>query len=333
MVLAVFTSTYITYQVHYLDRVYYQDDFLQQENDYFCNYYLDLNRSTNEVFSFDNKGVVIVDYSKIYSSEMYTEEYNPLTIAAFALSYFRESCGEDKPETLQKFWNQIQWLIENQTAGGAFPFHYDKIANNKFLESGWSSAMAQGLAISALVRAYKISDEEKYLNAALRALKPFEIPVYQGGVRTDNEFGVWYEEYPHKHDSDHVLNGYIYALFGLFDLYNYADSKKSGDLFNAGVSSLIIALPLFDNGFWSQYSLSKQSTLRNHYNIASPKYQLLHVHQLNALSRITSEKIFNQYSNRFREQYPGFYGYVVKVAFVTYRDLSLMRKRVAQLVF
>ena len=40
----------------------------------------------------------------------------------------------------------------------------------------------------------------------------------EGGVRANNKFGVFYEEYPLASNSTHVLNGFIYSLYGLFDL-------------------------------------------------------------------------------------------------------------------
>lgn len=50
------------------------------------------------------------------------------------------------------------------------------------LPPGWYSAMAQGQAMSLLVRAYLVTSNPKYLQAAVSAMKLFEISSDQGGV-------------------------------------------------------------------------------------------------------------------------------------------------------
>lgn len=50
------------------------------------------------------------------------------------------------------------------------------------LPPGWYSAMAQGQAMSLLVRAYLLTHDAKYLKAAVEAMKLFEISSEQGGV-------------------------------------------------------------------------------------------------------------------------------------------------------
>lgn len=44
-----------------------------------------------------------------------------------------------------------------------------------FLKAGWHSAMAQGHALSVLTRAYHVTKDMKYINAAAKALHLFKI--------------------------------------------------------------------------------------------------------------------------------------------------------------
>ena len=50
------------------------------------------------------------------------------------------------------------------------------------LPPGWYSAMAQGQAMSLLVRAYLLTSDPQYLTSAVDSMKLFEISSEQGGV-------------------------------------------------------------------------------------------------------------------------------------------------------
>ena len=59
-----------------------------------------------------------------------------------------------------------------------------------------------------------------------------------------------YEEYPTTPPL-FVLNGFIYSLFGLYDLAQVAtgDAKQTAQkLFDDGMASLKVMLPFFDSG-------------------------------------------------------------------------------------
>ncbi|GFS06154.1 D-glucuronyl C5-epimerase [Elysia marginata] len=83
----------------------------------------------------------------------------------------------------------------------------------------WYSAMGQGQAMSALVRAYNLTGDRKYLVAAERALYLFTLGSEEGGVRARFMGQLdWYEEYPTVPTSSFVLNGFIFSMMGLYDV-------------------------------------------------------------------------------------------------------------------
>ena len=107
--------------------------------------------------------------------------------------------------------------------------------------------MAQGQAISVMVRAAEMTGEQRFWDAAYRALTPFTKLTYEGGVK--NMFMgqyVWYEEYPFI-DGLFVLNGFMYSLIGLYDLASaenvpsYAKIQAQ-QLFDDGIRSLKVRL-------------------------------------------------------------------------------------------
>ena len=157
--------------------------------------------------------------------------------------------------------------------------------------------MAQGEAISVLVRANLLTDKSKYVEVAEKALKPFNISAKQGGfVNMFNGFPV-YEEYPSPDKTVAVLNGFIFSLFGLYDLtlYNNNNAKL---LFDRGVNTLNNILKFYDLNYWSQYYLFDYP---NNYP-ASFTYHLLVIEQLKALYILTGNKNFFEYSEKWSKQ-------------------------------
>lgn len=163
--------------------------------------------------------------------------------------------------------------------------------------------MGQGQAISVLARAYHHSGgNEKYLNAALEGLKPFQVPSWQGGVLAVflNKFR-WYEEYPTK-PASFVLNGFIYSLLGLYDLMTIApdsQSKDAEELFEDGMTSLKNMLMLYDMGSSTSYDLRHYS-LGIAPNLARWDYHATHINQLLLLSTIDNDDLFIHTAERWK---------------------------------
>lgn len=119
----------------------------------------------------------------------------------------------------------------------------------------WVPAVAQGQIISILIKAYQMTDDADFLITAERAMSSFRYSIDEGGVTWTSEEGfAVYEEYPSQPPS-HILNGHIWAMFGLYDYYRVTGSPDALSLFNAGVNTLKRYLPSYDVGFWSKYDL------------------------------------------------------------------------------
>ena len=128
-------------------------------------------------------------------------------------------------------------------------------------------------------------------------LDAFEVPVEDDGVMGVVEPGNvhWYEEYPGNPLYPHVLNGMIAALWGLRDLFVLNADARAKKLFDAGVDSIARALPRFDTGYWSLYSLAGS---RGAY-LASMKYHAVHITQLRILAAQTGRAELQATADRF----------------------------------
>lgn len=170
-----------------------------------------------------------------------------------------------------------------------------KLSNGELvLHPGWYSAMAQGQAMSLLTRMFRATNNQVYLNAAIKAVRLFGKNSSENGVRTFfmDKF-IWFEEYPTT-PSSYVLNGFIYSLVGLYDLSqtcpmaSSTECWKSVELFKSGMESLKELLPLFDTGSGTIYDL-RHFSLKVAPNIARWDYHTTHINQLLHLNTVFND--------------------------------------------
>lgn len=207
-------------------------------------------------------------------------------------------------EHMEQFYDAARWFIVNQniTSGGWPNPVRRKVANGMAtLEPGWYSSMGQGHAISVLARAYYHSGDEKYLQAAIRGLRPFRVASNKGGVAASflGKY-IWYEEYPTT-PSSFILNGFIYSLLGLYDLKSIAtgkDADEASELFHQGMTSLKNMLTLYDTGSGTTYDL-RHFTLKTAPNLARWDYHSTHVNQLLLLNTVDNDSIFTTTAERW----------------------------------
>ncbi|KAJ8417187.1 hypothetical protein AAFF_G00284140 [Aldrovandia affinis] len=207
------------------------------------------------------------------------------------------------------FFAASDWLLRNQDERGGWPIMVTRKLGEGFraLEPGWYSAMAQGQAMSTLVRAYLLTRDPVYLNAALRATGPYRLPSEQHGVKAVfmNKYD-WYEEYPTS-PSSFVLNGFVYSLIGLYDLAETAGDKlgrEAGVLFSRGMESLKAMLPLYDTGSGTIYDL-RHFMLGTAPNLARWDYHTTHINQLQLLASIDNAPVFRDFIKRWKTYLKG----------------------------
>ena len=141
--------------------------------------------------------------------------------------------------------------------------------------------MAQGEVASLLARMHRETGEERYADAALRALAPLRVPSARGGAEALLGGGPFYEEYPTDPPS-FVLNGAIFAIWGVYDVSLDLDPDRAGRDFADSLDVLASNIERWDSGYWSLYDLFPHPVP----NVASAAYHLLHTTQLRAMQLI-----------------------------------------------
>ncbi|MFL5843887.1 MAG: D-glucuronyl C5-epimerase family protein [Solirubrobacteraceae bacterium] len=126
----------------------------------------------------------------------------------------------------------------------------------------WVSGLAQGTALTALVRAgLKLKDSTWY-DAARQAIGIFRVPPPEG-IAQRTAAGTHYLQYSFA-PKLHILNGFIQSLNGVFDYAKVLDDEEGRRLFAAGRAEAAAELPKYDTGGWSRYSEYTESSLHYH---------------------------------------------------------------------
>ena len=205
---------------------------------------------------------------------------------------------EKSEERRRKFLAAADWLITSleQNAHGVWVWnHHFDWEYRDTLKAPWYSGLAQGQGISLLVRAHRTTQNCKYEEAARRAFESLVRFMAQGGVLFQDARGdVWIEEYL-VDPPTHILNGMIWALWGVHDYALATQDPSAKHLFDKVVSTLERNLSKYDAGFWSLY---EQSGTRLKM-MASPFYHRLHIVQLQIMQRLTGLQAFGEYAERW----------------------------------
>ncbi len=229
--------------------------------------------------------------------------YHATRIAQYALEQHSRWSETNDPAALKAFTAQARWLAENQVersgVPGCYPFPLDWTTYGA--KAGYISAMTQGEAISVLLRAGEVCKDARYFEAAARAAASFRYDIDAGGVAWRDGGDLYFEEAASVPPS-HILNGWIYALWGLFELLQRTKLAWVQELYEESLATLTRRLPLYDSGHWSYYSLL--AAPNGFRKLATLKYHAFHIAQLHVLGSMTGDKFFSDTARRW-ESYAG----------------------------
>jgi len=219
-------------------------------------------------------------------------QYNPLFIAWWGLVNLERYLKTADGECLKKFFLQVEWLKSNAVTrdDGAvvWPCYFDWQEGLCKFQSPWISAMYQGMVISALVRAYRVGGDKGLLVLCEQAAQVFEKRIEDGGVRTIQQGGVLYEEYP-GFPLARVLDGFLVSLLGLFDLWIETQNVTIQRLFDDGVQGLLHTLEFWNyKDKWSWFGASAY--------LSPPHYHKFNWVLLDILGRLTGHESLTRYA-------------------------------------
>lgn len=258
-------------------------------------YYMPFIQKADYSGDYDNNGIPLLNYQGAVGLQ-----YNPIAISQYGLGNYNLFLRTGSKERYHKFLKIADWLVANLEVNekGVYVWnhHFDWEYRDR-LRAPWYSALAQGQGISLLVRAYQETKNRYYLDAAEKAFSSFLKEVNEGGVKYIDEEGyIWFEEAIVKPPT-HILNGFIWASWGIYDYFLLTGDKNAKNLFDESVRTLKNKLVKFDVGFWSLYEQSGTKLKM----IASPFYHKLHIVQLKIMYKLTDEPIFAHYAQKWND--------------------------------
>ncbi len=262
-------------------------------------YYMLFREKADYSGHYDAAGIPILDYHGVIGLQ-----YNPIAIAQWGLANYNRFCETSEEARWQKTLKAADWLVANleQNAHGLWVWnhHFDWDYRDT-LKAPWYSGLAQGQGVSLLLRAHAHAhtEDEKYQRAAEKAFVALTRPIAEGGVlfedaSKDNEKNLWIEEYL-VDPPTHILNGFMWALWGVFDFWLARADASAKGIFDRWVETLVRNLARFDTGYWSLY---EQSGTRLKM-LASPFYHQLHIVQLRVMSKLTGDARFAAVAERW----------------------------------
>ena len=189
-------------------------------------------------------------------------------------------------------------LVENQETHGDWAGCWLMAFQNKkyrWLRPPWTSALASGNAISALLRGWERFGDERYRSAAELAYQGLHVARRSMSLYQDDGNELWYEEYPSTPPL-RVLNGHIYALLGVADFARATGDREADDRWRRAAATAQAHLEDFDLGYWSAYDLLWREPAALHYQ------KNIHVPQLRILRELTGDPSFDAMADRWERQ-------------------------------
>ena len=231
-------------------------------------------------------GAMLLDGDGVPYHESRTfRAYNPAYVALYGLRALDAFARGADPAGRRRFEQQLAWLrrhAQHRPDGSVvWTYDFDWREHDCVLRPPWISAMAQGLALSALVRAHRVLRVPADLALARAAALPFERDIADGGVRDPLHEAAVYEEYAAL-PVTRVLDGFLFSLLGLYDLALETDDGRIRELFVTGVRGLSAEIGRWDAGGWSWYG-------RQLY-LAPPAYHAINRALLASVARIAGER-------------------------------------------
>lgn len=230
--------------------------------------------------------------------------YHPGQLAQKILPFLNGYAKTHDCEYLKRaelYANKLIDISKPYKDGLLFPVQFDFRLHglkHDVMIAPWYSGMAQGQALSCFIRLFKITNERRYLEVSEKIFNTFTYPKSDNSIwvaYTDERGYYWIEEYP-SDSPNHTLNGFIFAIFGLYDYYSLKKDNVSKTLLLGAITTI--------KKFIHEYRQIGQISLYClKHRIPEKSYHRVHIEQLDMLYRITKDNYFKSMSNAFYDDH------------------------------
>lgn len=169
----------------------------------------------------------------------------------------------------------------------------------------WYSAMAQGQVLSAVARLYELDPKDEYRDFSRKVYQSFlnlphaQDPAQPWVVDIDSEGYLWLEEYPYPGQGKCVINGHLFAAWGLYDYWRVFGSEDALTLANAALETFKKYIWKSRNPGWSShYDMTEFFLIRN--------YHQTHISQLETTYNLTGDPFFLAMADLLENDFPSY---------------------------
>ncbi|KQX05557.1 MULTISPECIES: cell wall-binding repeat-containing protein [unclassified Leifsonia] len=230
---------------------------------------------------------------------------HPVAYAQYGISALMEYKRTGKKVWLDRAVRHGQRLIDMHTVrdgGWWYPYSFPWTYYERTISAPWYSGMAQGQALSLFVRLAQQTGDKRWSTAADRTWTSFAQAksgsAPSSSLVIDNH--LYFEEYAGDQPPLLVLNGQIFAMFGLYDYWRYTGNPETARYFTGGGTTVLERMmPLVRvKGGVSYYCV--QVTYCHSPLWQNQTYHVIHSWQLDTLARLTGDAAFTTWADRLR---------------------------------
>lgn len=245
----------------------------------------------------DERGVAA--YEHYQTGEI---EYHPIYIAQAAMGALREYALTGDQMWLDSAVTNAQELVDTRVDYGGgwwFQYEFDWTYYDRTLVAPWWSGMAQGEALTVFSHLARLQPENPQWREA--ADRTFDSFLLRGSgneapwatVVIDGQ--LWFEEYAGNQPPLQVLNGQVFALFGLWEYWALTSDERAARYFDGGATTVLVNMPRIRNEGGVSYYCAQVDYCRTP-GWLNESYHPIHIQQLNALGRITGDERFAEWA-------------------------------------
>lgn len=234
--------------------------------------------------------------------------YHPVGLAMYALDQLESYRVSGERAHLDRAVANAEALVAGASVGASGALWFDYRFEHRLhrdddlaMTPPWFSGMAQGQGLSLLVRLHEETGDARWAESAHATLASFtdDHALGEPHFRLTDNGCLWFEEYV---DDDipptHVVNGHIYAVFGLYDYAMAFADPAAVELFDAGASTIRESFDSFRVP--GRSSLYCAAAYCAHTRWMPPNYHRGVVTQLEHLSEMTGDPEFARMAELLR---------------------------------
>lgn len=232
---------------------------------------------------------------------------HPVAYAQYGISALMEYERTGDDLWLHRAVRQAERLIEMRTIRGeawwySYPFAWNY--GTRTLRPPWWSAMAQGQALSLFVRLGQATGAQRWGVAAERTWNSFVQPRTTDGpwsslIKNGN---LYLEEYAGNQKPLLVLNGQIFAMFGVHDYWRATGDPEAAAVFDgAATTVLAMMLKIRKPGDVSYYCVDTEFCATPSWQ--NQTYHVIHSWQLDTLAALTGDERFAGWAQTPRDDW------------------------------